>query len=41
VLGPDSSRLKIPQPLPDNSEQGLEPVDDSIDSNDGEYEGQR
>jgi len=28
------------EPLPDNWEQGLEPVDDSRDSDDGEYEGQ-
>jgi len=51
VLGPASSQLKIrepasvpddrdSEPVPDNWEQGLEPADDSIDSNDGEYEGQ-
>jgi len=47
VLGPASSRLRIPEPVPDNREpvpdnweQGLEPADDSIDSDDGEYEGQ-
>jgi len=47
VLGPASCRLEIPEPVPDNREpvldnweQGLEPADDSIDSDDGEYEGQ-
>jgi len=47
VLGPASLRLEIPEPVLDNRapvlntwEQGLEPVDDSIDSDDGEYEGQ-
>jgi len=39
VLGPASSRLKIPELVPDNWEQGLELADDSIDSDDGEYEG--
>jgi len=40
VLGPASSRLKIPELVPDNWEQGLELADDSIDSDDGGYEGQ-
>lgn len=39
VLGPASSRHEIPEPVPDNLEQGLESADDSIDSRDGEYEG--
>ena len=47
MLGPVSSPLEIPEPVLDNREpvldnwaQGLEPADDSIDSDDGEYEGQ-
>jgi len=40
VLGPASSQLKIPEPVPDNWEQGLESADDSMDSDNGEYEGQ-
>jgi len=47
VLGPASSRLEIPEsvpdnqePVPDNWEHGPERADDSIDSDDGEYEGQ-
>jgi len=40
VLGPASSCLKIPEPVPDNWKQGLEPADDSIDSDDGKYQGQ-
>jgi len=47
MLGPASSRLEIPEPVPDNREpvldnweQGLEPADDSIDSDNGEYKGQ-
>jgi len=46
VLGPASSRLDMPEPVPvnrgpvpDNWEQGLKPADDSIDSDDREYEG--
>ena len=40
MLGPASSRLEISEPVPDNRDQGLEPADDSIDSDDGEYESQ-
>jgi len=47
VLGPASSRLEIPElvpdnwePVPDNWVQGLQPADDSIDSDDGQYKGQ-
>ena len=47
MLGPASSQLEIPGPVPDNwepvpenREQGLEPADDRIASDDGEYEGQ-
>jgi len=47
VLGPASSRLEIPEPVPenqkgvpDNCQSGLEPADDSVDSDNGEYEGQ-
>jgi len=43
VLGPASSTLEIPEPVPDNREpvpdnweQGLEPANDSIDSDNGE-----
>jgi len=46
VQGPSSYRLEIPEliqdngkPVVDNWEQGLEPPDDSIDSDDGEYQG--
>jgi len=48
VLGPASSRLEIPEPVPDNREpvpdnwaQGLAPADYRIDSDNGQYEGQR
>ena len=34
-----SSRLEIQEPVPDNSEQDLASAGDSIDSHDGEYEG--
>jgi len=40
VLGPAPSRLEITEPVLDNWEQSLEPADHSIDSDDGEYEGQ-
>ena len=47
VLGPASSRLKIPEPVPANWEsvpanweQGLERADDRMDSDDGESKGQ-
>ena len=49
MLGPASSQLEIPGPVSDNresvpdkghSDQGLEPADHSIDSDDREYEGQ-
>jgi len=40
MLEPASSRPEIPEPVLDNWEQGLEPVDDSIDSDNGDYEGQ-
>jgi len=47
VLGPARTRPEIPEPVldnwgpvPANWEQGLELVDDSIDSDDGEYKGQ-
>jgi len=39
-LGPASSPLEIPEPVPDQWEQGPEPADDRIDSDDREYEGQ-
>lgn len=39
MLGPASSRLQIPEPIPDNPEQGQESAYDSIYSHDGEYEG--
>jgi len=47
VLGLVSSQLEIPEPvpdnwepIPDNWEHGLKPADESIHSDDGEYEGQ-
>ena len=47
MLGPASSRVEIPEPFPRkwgpflvNWEQGREPADDRIDSDDGEYKGQ-
>ena len=47
MLGPASSRLEIPEPVPDNPEpvlenlsQALERADDSIDSDDRDYKGQ-
>ena len=40
MLGPASSRLEIPEPVPDNWEQGLEAADDGIDPDDQEYERQ-
>jgi len=39
LLGPASSRLEILEPVLDNWEQDLEPADDCIHSDHGEYEG--
>ena len=40
VLGPAASRLDILEPVPDNWEQGLDPAEDSIDSDNRDYKGQ-
>ena len=39
MLGLASSRLEMPEPVPDNWQQGWELADNSIDSDDGKYEG--
>jgi len=39
VREPPSSRLQVPEPVLYNWQQVLESADESLDSNDGEYEG--